>query len=257
MARRGDGALHAARGRLDPAEVGGRAGRRCGHATRPGRSDRRGREPDRDAGLTVRTRCPPGPAMRHGVLLQYSAHHNLAESNTVVRTTYDAFDLHGEDEYGNELRSNVAENCGEGGFGSATRLQPRERRTGHLAPPQPGDRLQVGIHVYRKSNTQLIEDNEFCRNASHRIRAGRRRAGEDHRPKHGAGQRIRRHPADHRPERGGDRQPGAQQHVAAGRRTRVGSHGSSIRPGTALLPHSSTFPGMPGSHACGELHSWA
>lgn len=110
-----------------------------------------------------------GPAMRHGVLLQYSAHHNLVESNTVVRTTYDAFDLHGEDEYGNELRSNVAENCGEGGFGSATRLQPRERRTGHLGPPQPGDRLQVGIHVYRKSNTQLIEDNEFCRNASHGI----------------------------------------------------------------------------------------
>jgi urocanate hydratase len=76
--------------------------------------------------------------MRHGVLLQYSAHHNLVESNTVVRTTYDAFDLHGEDEYGNELRSKVAENCGEGGFGSATRLQPRERRTGHLGPPQPG-----------------------------------------------------------------------------------------------------------------------
>ena len=66
--------------------------------------------------------------MRQGVLLQYSAHHNLVESNTVVRTTYDAFDLHGEDEYGNELRSNVAEHCGEGGFGSATRLQPRERR---------------------------------------------------------------------------------------------------------------------------------
>jgi len=27
----------------------------------------------------------------------------------------------------------------------------------------------VGIHVYRKSNTQLIEDNELCRNASHGI----------------------------------------------------------------------------------------
>jgi parallel beta-helix repeat protein len=27
----------------------------------------------------------------------------------------------------------------------------------------------VGIHLYRKSNTQLIEDNEFCRNASHGI----------------------------------------------------------------------------------------
>ena len=43
-----------------------------------------------------------GPAMRHGVVLQYSTHHKLGESNTVVRTTYDAFDLHDEDEYRNE-----------------------------------------------------------------------------------------------------------------------------------------------------------
>ena len=28
-----------------------------------------------------------GPAMRHGILLQYGTHHNLVEHNTVTRTT--------------------------------------------------------------------------------------------------------------------------------------------------------------------------
>ena len=73
LARRGEGALHAARGRLDPAEVGGRAGRRCGHATRPGRSGRRGREPDRDAGLTVTIRLPAAPTGRALSVLSYAA----------------------------------------------------------------------------------------------------------------------------------------------------------------------------------------
>ena len=74
MARRGEGALHAARGRLDPAEVGGRAGRRCAaDATRPGRSDRWGREPDRDAGLTVTIRLPAAPTGQALSVLSYGA----------------------------------------------------------------------------------------------------------------------------------------------------------------------------------------
>jgi hypothetical protein len=62
------------RGRLDPGEVGGRAGRRCAaDATRPGRSDRRGREPDRDAGLTVTIRLPAAPTGRALSVLSYGA----------------------------------------------------------------------------------------------------------------------------------------------------------------------------------------
>ncbi|MGH8794743.1 MAG: right-handed parallel beta-helix repeat-containing protein [Stackebrandtia sp.] len=52
-----------------------------------------------------------GPDIRHGVLAQYSAHHNLIEGNTVTGASQDAFDLHGEDEYANELRDNTARDC--------------------------------------------------------------------------------------------------------------------------------------------------
>jgi hypothetical protein len=124
---------------------------------------------------------------------------------------------------------------------SVTRPDTRERRTGHLGPLQPGDRLQVGIHVYRQSNTQLIEDNEFCRNPNHGISVqdgGAREWTIARKTVLGNGS-------------GGIRlitAPsvvviGNQAHTTRppGRRTQVGSHGSSIRPGTALLPHSSTF----------------
>lgn len=49
-----------------------------------------------------------GPVIRHAVLLQYRAHNNLVEGNTAIDTTEDAYDLHGEDEYLNELRGNLA-----------------------------------------------------------------------------------------------------------------------------------------------------
>jgi hypothetical protein len=58
---------------------------------------------NRVAGNTIR-----GPAMRHGILLQYRTHHNLVENNQVSQTTQDAYDLHGEDEFSNELRNNTA-----------------------------------------------------------------------------------------------------------------------------------------------------
>ena len=59
-----------------------------------------------------------GPVLRHGVVVQYFAHHNLIENNTADATTLDAFDLHGEDEYSNELRYNLVKNVSGGdGFG--------------------------------------------------------------------------------------------------------------------------------------------
>lgn len=48
-----------------------------------------------------------GPVIRHGVLLQYETHNNLVENNTIYGTTEDAIDLHGEDEWGNEIRFNL------------------------------------------------------------------------------------------------------------------------------------------------------
>ena len=54
------------------------------------------------------TGCVIGPVIRHGILIQYDAHNNLIEYNTCFDTTEDAYDFHGENEYANELRFNLA-----------------------------------------------------------------------------------------------------------------------------------------------------
>ncbi|WP_127579861.1 S-layer homology domain-containing protein [Paenibacillus koleovorans] len=46
-------------------------------------------------------------AMRHGIIVQAYSHNNLIRDNLLMNTTYDAIDLHGEDEYLNEVYNNV------------------------------------------------------------------------------------------------------------------------------------------------------
>lgn len=48
-----------------------------------------------------------GPYIRHSVIVQYWAHHNLIVGNTFEDTQLDSIDLHGEDEYANEVARNV------------------------------------------------------------------------------------------------------------------------------------------------------
>lgn len=47
-----------------------------------------------------------GPYLRHGALIQYSAHNNLIQNNTFKDLLLDSIDLHGEDEYSNEICDN-------------------------------------------------------------------------------------------------------------------------------------------------------
>ncbi|NQV40800.1 MAG: right-handed parallel beta-helix repeat-containing protein [Candidatus Marinimicrobia bacterium] len=56
-----------------------------------------------------------GPQIRHGVVVQYYSHNNLIRNNTLRLTIMDALDLHGEDEYNNELCYNVVEDVTMGG----------------------------------------------------------------------------------------------------------------------------------------------
>ncbi len=120
---------------------------------------------NRVAGNTVR-----GPSMRHGILLQYSAHHNLVEDNRVLKTVYDAYDLHGEEEHSNELRNNVAEDCGEGGFGVGNiGADHANAGPGNWIHHNTVTGCRWGIHVYRQSDTQYVEDNTFADNASYGI----------------------------------------------------------------------------------------
>lgn len=55
-----------------------------------------------------------GPYIRHAILLQYYAHNNLIVNNTVSDTLLDAIDLHGEDEYSNEIAYNTVINTRRG-----------------------------------------------------------------------------------------------------------------------------------------------
>jgi nitrous oxidase accessory protein NosD len=52
-----------------------------------------------------------GPTIRHAYVVSYRVHHNLFENNTATGTTQDAFDIHGEDEYSNEMRRNTVAAC--------------------------------------------------------------------------------------------------------------------------------------------------
>jgi parallel beta-helix repeat protein len=52
-----------------------------------------------------------GPVIRHALLIQFSANHNLLEKNTITGAVSGAIDLHGEDEYSNEIRYNTVRDC--------------------------------------------------------------------------------------------------------------------------------------------------
>ncbi|MCI3921008.1 right-handed parallel beta-helix repeat-containing protein [Paenibacillus sp. TRM 82003] len=58
-----------------------------------------------------------GPYLRHGVVVQYYAHNNLVKGNTFLNNQLDAIDLHGEDEYLNEIAYNHVEGVPRGGIG--------------------------------------------------------------------------------------------------------------------------------------------
>lgn len=62
----------------------------------------------------VRNCTIKGPYIRHGILLQYYAHNNLITENVVMDTLLDAIDLHGEDEYSNEISHNTVINTRRG-----------------------------------------------------------------------------------------------------------------------------------------------
>lgn len=57
-----------------------------------------------------------GPYIRHSIVLQYYTHNNLVAGNQITGGVYDAIDLHGEDEYLNEVRGNVVKNNNSAGI---------------------------------------------------------------------------------------------------------------------------------------------
>ncbi|MPZ25004.1 MAG: DNRLRE domain-containing protein [Micromonosporaceae bacterium] len=62
--------------------------------------------PDDSRHNVVRDSTFEGPYLRHGVVLQFVTHNNLVAGNQFSEIALDAVDLHGEDEYRNEVRGN-------------------------------------------------------------------------------------------------------------------------------------------------------
>lgn len=58
-----------------------------------------------------------GTHIRHAILLQYYTHNNLISRNVIKGTVLDAIDLHGEDEYLNEIRGNAVTGSRAAGIG--------------------------------------------------------------------------------------------------------------------------------------------
>ena len=120
------------------------------------------------------TQCEIGPVIRHGVLIQYSAHNNLVELNTCIETTEDAYDLHGENEYANELRFNLAYwsqgstfDGTPAGFGigntGATHDNSGPNNWVHHNEVYGYD---IGLEVIQRSHVQYVDGNNFHHNAT-------------------------------------------------------------------------------------------
>lgn len=113
-----------------------------------------------------------GPVIRHGVLLQFSAHNNLVEKNTCFETTEDAYDLHGEDEYANELRFNLAywddDSAPFGspsGFGVGNTGATHDRSgPGNWIHHNEVMGYQLGIEVVQQSHIVFLDANKLYDN---------------------------------------------------------------------------------------------
>lgn len=128
-----------------------------------------------------------GPVIRHAILIQESAHHNLIELNTITGTVSGAIDLHGEDEYANEIRYNTITN----GVRNGTTVSPNGAgiEVGEFSGvigttvmhdnSGPGNWIHhntvynysMGLRITNNSNHTFIEDNVFYGNLGAGIQA--------------------------------------------------------------------------------------
>lgn len=128
-----------------------------------------------------------GPVIRHAILIQESANHNLIELNTITGTVSGAIDLHGEDEYANEIRYNTITN----GVRNGTTVSPNGagievgEYSGVIGSTVlhdnsgPGNWIHhntvynysFGLRITNNSNYTFIEDNVFYGNVGAGIQA--------------------------------------------------------------------------------------
>lgn len=117
-----------------------------------------------------------GPYLRHAILLQYFTHNNLVAGNRVTGTALDAIDLHGEDEYLNEIRGNtvVASKAAGIGLGNTggTATQHDASGPGNWIHGNVLQGNREGVIVHLGSPETLVEDNVITRGHNAPARVG-------------------------------------------------------------------------------------
>ncbi|HTI73709.1 MAG TPA: right-handed parallel beta-helix repeat-containing protein [Mycobacterium sp.] len=128
-----------------------------------------------------------GPVIRHALLIQFSANHNLLEKNTVTGAVSGAIDMHGEDEFSNEIRYNTVKDCVRNGTsvspnGAGIELGEWSGVAGiTLAHDNSGPNNWVhhnevyncthGLRIMNDTNYTYVEDNNFHNNLMSGIQA--------------------------------------------------------------------------------------
>ncbi|NLG84270.1 MAG: hypothetical protein GX493_06620, partial [Firmicutes bacterium] len=102
-----------------------------------------------------------GPYLRHGVLIQYYAHNNLIRNNVLTQTGLDAIDLHGEDEYLNEICGNEVSDVLSGaavGVGNTGATHDASGPYNYIHDNLI-ENCREGIKVYLGSPDTIVENN--------------------------------------------------------------------------------------------------
>ncbi len=138
------------------------------------KESRLGREDDSYFNVVRNSRFE-GPYLRHGVIMQFWTHNNLVHDNYFDQIRLDAVDLHGEDEYMNEIRNNYFFGGGEAGVGVGnTGASHDAAGPGNYIHHNQFENIErYGVQVYLGSPDTVIEHNQFfgfTRKDSHAIR---------------------------------------------------------------------------------------
>lgn len=102
-----------------------------------------------------------GPYIRHGVLIQYFSHNNVIRNNKFSKTKLDAIDLHGEDEYLNEIYGNMIFDIETGagiGVGNSGATHDKSGK-GNYIHSNVISNAREGIKVHLSSEDTVIENN--------------------------------------------------------------------------------------------------
>lgn len=110
-----------------------------------------------------------GPYIRHGALIQFWAHNNVVRNSRFDQIVYDAIDLHGEDEYLNEVAHNTITNTSAGagiGLGNSGAGHDKSGPWNWIHHNTITNSMR-GISVEYGTRANLIEDNIIQGNNSY------------------------------------------------------------------------------------------